>query len=78
MLVVHLVPYRIWGLDPLAYGETVAGRLERLVYRLDELVDVLFPLGYVAVDLLGDFLVFLRFLVFEPDVLHLRFDAVEA
>ena len=77
VLGLHLVPDRIWGLDPFPDSETESGLAQGSLYRLDEIVDLPLEVGDVLADQTGDLLVSVRFLVFEPDVLHLGLDLIK-
>ena len=67
----HLVPDGIRSLYPLLYLEIESRLLQCLPDRFDELVNALFLVGHVPVDLGADFIVRVRFLIPQPDVLHL-------
>ena len=69
--LVHLVPYRIWSLDPLLDLISEAGLLESLVDRCYEVIDFLVLIYDIAVDLRCDFIECFRLLISEPYVFHL-------
>ena len=78
VLGLHLVPDRIWSLDPLADLEIESGFFQGLVYRSYEIVYLLASTAKIAVDQPADLLVSVRFLVLQPDVLHLGLYLVKA
>ena len=75
--VVHLVPDGVRSLDSFLYLEGDPGIFQRGIYRCNELIDLLFLVDYVTVDLCADAMERLRLLVSEPDVLHLRFHSIQ-
>ena len=76
-LGVHLMPYRVWGLDPLPDLECHAGCLQGGLYRSDEIIDLLLLVAKVLVDLCSYVVECIRFLISEPDVFHFRFDSIK-
>ena len=78
LLLLHLVPHRIGGLDALLDGKVELGFLERFLYGLDKGVHLFLPAMDVLVDAFRNPGIGLRLLVLEPDVLQLRLDTVKA
>ena len=72
----HLVPYGIWCLNPLLDAVAHSRLGQGLVDRPDERLYGFILVVYGPVDQCGDLVVSRRFLVPEPDVLHLRLHLV--